>query len=438
MTPEYLGGTTLFPQKEGRVLATVRPYIGLMNWYHTVALAIALGILFTNLPIYTYILRPDLLPKFFFFGLFFLLAPILLMKFRMLGTYLMSPFAIWALVLITLNLIHLSSFSVDSDANVTSFINAQLENRSALILTRIQYVVFALLFGFAVYASEKISYLRVFIILAIVIPCAILLDFVSPGLLYPIDTNGAVLGRAAAMFINPTMAAEAALLIFLFACTIVKAQHRVPLFLLLGAGILVTFTRSAIIALVLLLPMLVYRRILPRTTIIASAIAIVVGLVFFGNFENYLGSRQEFDGALENVQARLNFFSDAKLTDDSSLERAAVVKAGLELFLQNPVFGAGAGATQFWSLRASTHNQLLLQAVEYGLLGIVLWLWLAIILWNGRFFQNRGLQLAIVFLYVFMSMFTHQMLDSASYWLATFALVSVRRDAAAVRGMEAA
>lgn len=438
MNADFIRGSALFPQSGGEHITGMRPFTSFMNWYHAIALAIALGILFLNLPVYTYVLRPDLLPKYFFFGLFFLLAPILVMKFRLLNQYLMSPFALWALVLIILNIIHLSSFSADAGADGIPFINSQMENRYALILTRIQYVVFALLLGFGVFTSNKTTYLRIFAILAIVIPCAILLDFTSPGLLYPIDTSGAVLGRAAAMFINPTMAAEASLLVFLFACATIRPKYRVLLFILLGAGILVTFTRSAIIALFLLWPMLIFKRVLPKSTIVIGAIVLAVFLVFFGAFESYLGNRQDFEGAFANMQARLNFFSSANLTDDSSLERAAVVKAGWELFLQNPIFGAGAGATQFWSLRVSTHNQLLLLAVEYGLLGIALWAWLAAILWKGRFFQNRGLQLAIVFLYVFMSMFTHQMLDSASYWLATFALASVRRTNAAEYGRETA
>jgi hypothetical protein len=438
MSSELFANPVLFPHRDERAFAVVRPSTKFVDWYHSVALSLSLVILFSNLPIYTYILRPELLPKYFFFGSFALLAPLLVMRFTMLRTYLMSPFCLWTLVLIILNIIHLSGFSAAAPSGISPFVNSQIDARSDLILTRIQYIVFALLFGFAVFSSNKTSYLRVFIILAIVIPCAILLDFASPGLLYPTDTRGAVLGRAAAMFINPTMAAEAALLIFIFACAVIQPRHRLILFVLMTAGIVVTFTRSAIIATFLLWLMFVYKRILPRATVIVTAILIVIGVMSFGAFESYLGNRQDFEGALENVQARLNFFSDANLTDDSSLERAAVVKGGLELFMQDPVFGAGAGATQFWSLRVSTHNQLLLLAVEYGILGIVLWAWLAVILWNGRFFQTRGLQLAIVFLYVFMSMFTHQMLDSASYWLAAFAMASIRREGATIRNREAA
>jgi len=42
---------------------------------------------------------------------------------------------------------------------------------------------------------------------------------------------------------------------------------------------------------------------------------------------------------------------------------------------------------------------------------------------KSLFFSDRGLRYAMAFLFAFMSLFTHQMLDAASYWLATFALV---------------
>ena len=299
-------------------------------------------------------------------------------------------------------------------------------------------VLFAVFLGFAAFASSKQSYRYIFVFLAVFLPCAIILDFVKPGLLHPIDTSGAVLGRAAAMFINPTMAAEAILLVFLLSCAATKMKYRTFLFILLGAGILVTFTRSAIIAWALLWPLLIDRRVLPKSAIIVTSIVLGTGLMFLGAFESYLSSRQDFEGGLANVQARLDFFSNVTLDDDSSQERAEAIHASWNLFLQNPLFGAGAGATQFWPLRGSTHNLLLMLAAEYGILGMGLWIWMAIILWKGEFFENKNLQFAIAFLFVFMSMFTHQMLDSASYWLATFALVAVKKRAVPARSWRVA
>lgn len=418
----------------GGAISLIRPYGGFLGWYHAVVLVIALSVIYANLPIYAYIRHPGLLPKYFFFGLFFLFSPLLLMKSRALSVYLTTPFALWASLLIVLNLAHVASFAWDSGTNVASLINIQMEEQKGQIATRTQYIVFAWFLGFAVFASSRQSYRRAFAFLAVLLPCLIMLDFARPGLFYPIDLIGAVLGRASAMFINPTMAAEAILLVFIFACAVTKMKYRIPLFLLLGVGILVTFTRSAIIAWLLLGPLLIFARILPKSAIAVMSVVLGTALLFVGVFESYLGSRQDFGDAVANLQARLDFFSNVKLTDDSSQERAEVIRAGWDLFIQNPVFGAGAGATQFWTERGSTHNQLLMLAAEYGIFGIGLWLWMVTILWRGEFFENRNLQFAIAFLFVFMSMFTHQMLDSASYWLASFALASVKRRKVLVYG----
>jgi O-antigen ligase len=401
-----------------------------LAWYHSVVLCIAVAAIYSNLPIYGYIVYPSMLPKFTFFSIFILIIPLIIIKYKALGAYLLSPFVLWAAVLLALNLIHLAGFSPDGYLGGVALIDHQMVSRYSLILTRTQYILFAIFLGFAFLTSTRKVYLYTFVLLAAILPCAVILDFARPGLLYPIDTNGAVLGRAAAMFINPTMAGEALLLVFLLGCAAIKLKYRAPLFILLGAAVLMTFSRSSIIAWVLLWPILLFKKVLPKSAIVILGVVLGISLAFLGSFENYLQARQEFDGALSNILSRLDFFSNFKLNDDSSEERSEVIRAGWDLFLQNPVFGAGAGATQFWSHRGSTHNQLLLMAAEYGIFGIGLWISLLVILCRGNFFDNRGLQFAIVFLFAFMSMFTHQMFDSASYWLATFAIVSVRKNRA--------
>lgn len=418
---------SMYPGAGSTGIRIVRHYSGLLSWYHAVVLGVALLVLFANLPLYAYTLRPAILPKFFFFGLFLLFVPLLLFKSRALTVYVVSPFALWASLLIILNLVHAASLTMDAGAIVLVQDYQQMEARIALVMTRIQYLAFAWFIGFAVMSCNRQSYQKVFVFLAVLLPCLVILDFVSPGLLYPLDAAGTVLGRAAAMFINPTMAAEALLLVFLFSCAVASPTFRLPLLILLGVALLVTFTRSAIVAWVLLWIVLIAGKVLPKSALVAMSVVIAVGLMFMGFFESYLSSRQDFAGAVANLQARLDFFSNAKLGDDSALERAQVLAAGWDLFMQNPIFGAGGGGTQYWSLRTSTHNQLMMMAAEYGVFGIAAWIWMVIILLRGQFFQNRSLQIAMVFLFVFMSMFTHQMLDSASYWLATFALVSMKK-----------
>ncbi|KGF83197.1 hypothetical protein IA69_03005 [Massilia sp. JS1662] len=389
--------------------------------YQCAVLGVAVAVIYANLPIYAYTWHAALPPKYAFFALFLLMAPPLLARRAALAAYLLSPFALWAGALIVLHLIHLSAWQAGGD-----LVDHANQVRAALVLTRIQYILFAAMFGFVVFVTPVRTYLVAAAALMVLLPGAVLADFARPGLFFPLDTNGAVLGRAAATFINPTMAGEALLHVFLLGCVVIGRRWRGPLFLLAGAAVLATFSRSSIIAWGAILVILVARGTLPRSMAVATVAVLAALALCLGSFESYLHARDGFEGASSNIVSRLEFFSNLKFDDDSSEERAGVVKAGWEIFARNPVFGAGAGSTMFWVHRGGTHNQLLMFAAEYGVFGIGLWAWLLAILWRGRFMPERGLQLAMVFLFVFMSMFTHQMLDAASYWLATFALVATR------------
>ncbi|RZA35827.1 MAG: O-antigen ligase domain-containing protein [Lysobacteraceae bacterium] len=414
----YAPGTPASMQGQGAPLAA---------WYHGFVVAVIAAVIYTNLPVYAFVRNAGLLPKYFFFAMMVLMAPLAVAKHRQLAAYLLSPFALWASLLLLLNLIHLSSMSAGGELAGSFLADVTMQSRRALIETRIQYLLFAMVVGFVVFASVGKRWLRPMAVLAVLVPCAVLADFLLPGTFYPLDTPGVVLGRAAATFINPTMAGEVLLHVFLLACVVTPARYRGPLFLLAGAAILTTFSRAAILAWSVMFVILVASKALPRSAVAMTVLALGAVVLGMGVFESYLLSRSDFDGAADNILARLDFFSSLSVGDDSAVERAAVFKAGCELFLENPLFGAGAGATLFWSLRGSTHNQLLLFAAEYGVLGVGLWVWMVVILWRGRLFAERGLQVAMVFLFVFMSMFTHLMVDVETYWLVSFALASVGR-----------
>lgn len=407
--------------------ATVRP--GLYGWllgYQCAVLGLALCAIYGNVAIYLYTLDAALPPKYVYFLLALLMVPVLLARRGALVAYLLSPFALWAGALVLLNLVHLATWSAGADVGAGYLVNQADGVRAALVLTRIQYIMVALVLGAVVFVTPARAYLYTAAVLAVLLPCAVLLDFAYPGLFYPPDIEGAVLGRAAAMFINPTKAGEVLLHVFILGCAVIGLRYRGPLLLFAGAAILVTFSRSSIIAWGGVLSIMIAYRALPRSMAVSAALAFAALALGLGSFESYLESRNEFEGASGNILSRLDFFSSFSFDDDSSEERASVIKASWELFLHNPVFGAGAGSTLFWSHRGGTHNQLLMLAAEYGLFGIGLWIWLLVILWRGRFFAERGLQLAMVFVFAWMSMFTHQMLDANTYWLATCALVSTR------------
>jgi O-antigen ligase len=391
--------------------SAIRTRQGTWHLYNTSVVVLVLCLVYLDIPDYVHALNGALLPKYFFFAFAALCAPLLL-RFTSLSSYLLSPFALWAYALILLNIAHFSFAVIDGD-----------ETTAGLISTRIQYAVLAILLGFACWIGRSGSYERVFPILALVIPTTVIVDFLVPGLFYPPGTEGTVLGRAGATLLNPNKAGESMLLTLLLAMPLMRSHHRALLLLWVGIAVMLTFSRAAILGWMLLWLVLVIRREVPKYTIVIALLLVGVLPLLHGSFEHYLRGRQEFYGGVENLLARLEFFATPVLDDDSALDRRQVTQAALDLFWQNPVFGAGAGATASWSQISSAHNQVIMLAAEYGLFGIAIWLSLAVILWNGRYFESKAWQVIAPLGFIFLSMFSHNLFDFA-YWLLTFALIS--------------
>jgi O-antigen ligase len=382
------------------------------------ALPLILVCIYLHLPVFAYTIDKSLLPKFFYVGFVALLLPVLLTRLNAFVAYLTSPFVLWGGALLILNFMHLAS---NDDS-----INARSE---ALVIFRMQADAMVILLGFVFTQMRSSGWERAFVFLAVLLPALVVTDFLYPGLLYPIDTPGAVQGRAAGTFINPTIAGEAILLAFLLACPQVPKRFRTPLILLAGIGVLLTFTRAAMLSWIVIWIYLMLRRRLPAVSAIAAAAMLVLPLLM-GGLESYISKRSDFTDALDNIQHRLLFFSQARLDDDSAKEREAVLRKGWEAFSNNPLTGAGAGVTdggasRLWGHMPSTHNQLISLAAEYGIAGIVMWIWLLVILVRGRYFEDRVMQTAVILLFCMMTFFTHNMFDFP-YWLLTFALMAQR------------
>jgi len=402
---------------DARVRGTASSPQTLLGLYEVAVLVVVLCLSYLDIPIYISELNTSFQPKYFYYAFFVGVAPLLVLRFRSLISYIISPFSLWALGYVTLNIIHLLLALIDGE-----------QSRADIIGTKILFASLAVALGFACSITRTASYERIFPFLAVLIPITVIVDFLHPGVFYPLGTEGTVVGRAAATFLNPNKAGEAMLLTLLLAIPVLRPLYRALLLFLVGAGVILTFSRGTILGWMLLWSYLVLRRGVPKYTFAVPLLALGVLPMLLVSFESYLAGRADLSASLDNLMGRLDFFQSRVLDDDSALMRAQVLEAGLDLFLDHPIFGAGAAATLLWGVGAGMHNQLVMLAAEYGVFGIALWTSLAVILWKGKYFPEKTFHQAVVTGFVFMSMFTHNMFDNL-YWFLTLALVSGQRRA---------
>ena len=187
------------------------------------------------------------------------------------------------------------------------------------------------------------------------------------------------LGRSAGFFVNPNLAAYA----ILFATVLLLPRlnglaQRYLLLLVAGLGVVVTFSRSG-------------------ATI---WVAIVFSVIFAGSRDALGRKRLPSGGALvlmsllpvafllmtflpaeiqrnPNVKQRIESFQSGQGHDASMWERTALIQRGLERLQDNLLFGQGPGqATRIMvgSATHGTHNEYLAIAIDFGLLGLLIWL----------------------------------------------------------------
>lgn len=385
--------------------------------YLAATIAVVFSLVYLDIPHYVFVLDPSIEPKYFYYASAVMIAPLMLFKFRQFLLYMLSPFSLWVFAEIIIQSYDLL------DANEAAY---------DLIMVRDNYLILAILYGFAASIARTESYQSTLRIMAIAVPVCVIIDFISPGIFNPEGLLEGFYGggRAAAMFINPTRAGEAILLTSLLAIPFMRLQYRMFLLLLAGAAVIVTFSRGPIIAFISFWLFLLTTRNLPKYSFVFPLAVFAALPLLIAAFKSYIEERRDLDNASDNLFARLDFFQTESLSDDSAQERIKIVADGWKIFLDNPIFGAGTGITDLqsniWPHAVNVHNQIVMVAAEHGIFGIALWAWLLVILWRGRYFEDTKFQVAAAVGIFFMSFFNHNMFDT-SYWLMTFALVSGRR-----------
>lgn len=359
-------------------------------------------------------------PKYVYFFLAALVAPLLVLRVNVLFNYASTSYALWIMAMVLLNLAHWLVLSAYDNTEAAS-----------MTLTRLQFLVLGAVLGFVMVQASPIQIGRVFVLVAVVLSGLQLLDFFSPGLVVPLGTEGVSTGRTGSTLVNANKASESLVLVAVLGMAVLRPGWRLLLLLVVFPGIFVSFSRAGLMVWGMVLALCFWFRLLPRSLFFVNSAVFIGLLTLFGAglLTNVL-SYVDF-GGLENVLTRIQFFSTMNTGDDSAQERLSVALHAIKIFIDQPLIGNGAAYTHLWNFsNVSTHNQHLLIAAEYGLIGYALFIGLFVLIIKGgayfRSFKIDRLDL-LAFLVVFaFAPFTHSMFDNL-YWLVTIAFLCQRK-----------
>jgi O-Antigen ligase len=234
-------------------------------------------------------------------------------------------------------------------------------------------------------------------------------------------------GRPAGFYLNPNKTACALVLGMLFSIDIIKKPYRWLYILLVGSGLLLTFTRGGIIGWIICVAILIGSRMVSdkRRTILLPIIVLFTFLVI-ANPLKLLGGYFEggMDSSYSNVVSRLEQFQTPSLEDESARDRSSVAKYAWKMFGEQPFWGHGLSSTNKWTVAdISTHNMYLYYMADHGVIGLMF-------LPGAVFaviYRNRGEDERIILCFsIFIGLwglFSHNVLDE-KYILLPFALLA--------------
>ncbi|NJO26940.1 MAG: hypothetical protein HC874_04890 [Richelia sp. SL_2_1] len=248
----------------------------------------------------------------------------------------------------------------------TEFVTQELE-------TRVLAVLFILVMTL-ILSGEPIvwKYLRLTLFVAIFI--TIINNFRE--LIDPLAFNGFnITGRPAGFYKDPNKSGAALIMGLIFSIELLPKKFRLAYLLLVSVGTFITFSRGAMLCLIIFLFLLIIKRLIP-TSQVYSIVGLLIVLLVAGNVGNYLLEQASELGILNHsIEARIvaitNFTdSEAREADDGS-SRSDVASLAFRSFLKQPLFGHGIGYIREWG-EILPHNMYLSFMIEHGFIGAII------------------------------------------------------------------
>jgi len=355
-----------------------------------------MGIVFLNIPIYAFSVHNFLTPNIWYLVLIICIA---------LYSILMSGYRS-KLLLPSMALVLFLGVYI-----IYSIVDPSLEIFSTIFLYTVAWMITLLYLNYS-------SNINIFKYLLLILSSLIFFDFFYSGVLYNYELAGSVFGRGSGTHINSNQAGEVLLILLVLASAKDKDIFKSWTLIIFFAAIVLTFSRSAILFSILM-GFFIYVKNLKYFLFFIISL-----LIIYFTYLNILNSVLLPEAVTENLIGRLDFFTNLNIEDYSSSSRIDVVNNSFDHFLLSPMFGNGMNYTHsplFGSVRP--HNTLLLLIVEYGVIGLTMYIYLVALLLRGAFIKNTVNGFMPISMFIFFSMFNHDILFQL-HWL-IFLILSV-------------
>ncbi|TPG20631.1 O-antigen ligase family protein [Variovorax guangxiensis] len=233
-------------------------------------------------------------------------------------------------------------------------------------------------------------------------------------------------GRAAGLYLNPTIAAQTVSLILL--CIFQRGARKTNFIASAIAliGITLTFSRGGLVAYVLVLVIVMWQRHHSRWLLLFFSvlfIAVVVGSDWLFEAVSSVISPEN-----SNTAQRLSW-AFGKASSDYIAEdaRGQALSFGWDRFAEAPFIGGGIGFMSSWTTGVGTHNMILRNLVDYGLLGVFVFPLFLYVSMRSMQIKRIGRWLWLsAGLVVVLSMFSHDMLEQACFIFPWLAICQIR------------
>ncbi|MBD2138459.1 O-antigen ligase family protein [Anabaena sp. FACHB-1237] len=380
-----------------------------LRLYYQSALAVgAISIFFTDLHLYLNSARYISFSPALFIAVFGIASiPLFLSTIKLLPMYLIN----WCILYISVSLI---SF-ISSDHSEIVLIELQ---------TRLFSVVFLIIMSIIFRGNILISFFARWTVLIVTIINVInnFIELLNPSIFAELNDTY----RPSGFYVDPNKSGCALMLGMIFSITLLPQKYRIPFSLLTGVGIILTFSRGAIISwLSVIMILIIQRKIAIKQLLIFGIItgAIILLMGSIGSVFLNTGVLEDIISSNNNINGRLAWLQDPSSSDSNSdISRLLVVEFALQKFAENPFLGNGIAYTQEWG-EIRTHNMYLLLIVEHGFLAVLLMPLLILAVTHSPKIKTKDIAFTFAFFIMLWGIFSHRVFEER-YILIMFSLMS--------------